>query len=67
MLPIFSTAIADMQHANAAEDMKSLFELKPVDITERRESPAPETSRGLQIMLEMIGFDIYLLKFDHML
>ena len=46
MLPIFSTAIADMQHANAAEDMKSLFELKAVDMTEKSESPAPETSTG---------------------
>ena len=46
-LPIFSTAIADIQQAIAAADMKLSVVLIPVDITARSESPAPDTSTGL--------------------
>ena len=46
LLPIFSTAIADMQEPKAAAAMKSFLVLNAVAINAISESPAPDTSTG---------------------
>ena len=46
LLPIFSTAIADMQIPSEAADIKLLLEHNDVAINAKSASPAPETSTG---------------------